>query len=128
MCAAYSDDATAFSNYLIRVGEPFLLLDDSDSEQVHVRFSGPFQNTEVVWDCLFVTLKSELQRYRLPALRCFIEIGAMGEHGVALRVGLNIQRIERPDILKMITMIRQYKRLHQGRHEFGQRYLPEGVA
>lgn len=128
MHAADSADATVFSDYLASIGEPFLLLSDSSSEQAHLRFNGRFLGAEVVWDCFFVTLESELQLYKLPSIRCFIEIGPAGKHGVPLRVGLNIARIERADILKMMVMIRNYRRLRRGRLEFGEPYPPARVT
>ena len=53
-------------------------------------------------------------------LKRFIEIGASGESGTALKIGLNVPRIDTPVIRKTIIMIRQYKNLQPGRHEYGE--------
>ncbi len=122
---AQSSDAAVFSAWLADRGEDFLLLDDSDSEQAHLRFIGPFEGANVVWDCHFTTLASELQRTGFSSLRSFIEIGEAAEQGIPLRVGLNVARVDHPAILKMMVMIRNYKRLHRGRQEFGDCYPPD---
>jgi len=123
--AALSGNPAVFSAYLADTGQPFLLLGGLQEQRAQVRFTGPFEGAEVVWDCQFLALGAQRQRDApgLPAAtgsrRNFIEIGEPGARGVALRVGLDLARIDRPAILKMIVMIRNYKRLRRGRHEFG---------
>ena len=120
--AALSGDPAVFSAYLADTGQPFVLLGALHGQRAQVRFTGPFEGGQVVWDCKFVTLRAEQQGHAPGAagsLRNFIEIGEPGERGVALRVGLDLAAIDRPAILKMIVMIRNYKRLRRGRHEFG---------
>ena len=132
--AALSDDPAVFSAYLKQTGQPFLLLGDLHEQRARLRFTGPLEAVEVVWDCEFVTLESLLRsgptqpRGEAATLRNFIEIGEAGERGVPLRVGLDLPRIDRSAILKMIVMIRNYKRLRPGRHEFGapSHILPAG--
>ncbi|UCE77458.1 MAG: hypothetical protein JSU62_04515 [Gammaproteobacteria bacterium] len=123
--AALSGDPAVFGAYLRRTGQAFVLLGEPQDNRVRVRFSGRFESAEVVWDCEFVTLQHEQQchggapRGEVDSLRSFIEIGAPGAQGVPVRVGLDIARIDRPAILKMMVMMRNYKRLRRGRHEFG---------
>lgn len=122
---ALSGDPAVFCDYLRRTGQAFVVPDGWQDQCVRVRFTGRFEAADVVWDCEFLTLQAELQRRgRAPrgdaeTLRSFIEIGAAAAQGVPLRVGLDLARIDRPAILKMMTMIRNYKRLRIGRHEFG---------
>jgi len=127
--AALSGDIREFSDYLASTGQPFLVQGEPGPQSAHVRFTGRLQGREVVWNCEFVTLQSELERLAGRAgpaapdsVRGFIEIGEPCERGVPLRVGLNLERIDYPAILKMIVMIRNYKRLRPGRHEFGEPY------
>jgi hypothetical protein len=47
---------------------------------------------------------------------------------VPLRVGLDLQRIDRPAIEKMIIMIRNYRNLRYGRHEYGEARTPVSPA
>jgi hypothetical protein len=123
--AALSGDPTIFGEYLRRTGQAFVLLGELQDQCARVRFSGRFEAAEVVWDCEFVTLRSEWQRQgagsrdEVDGLRSFIDIGAPAERGVPVRVGLDVARIDRPAILKMMVMMRNYKRLRRGRHEFG---------
>lgn len=121
--AAWSDRPAEFSGYLADTGQDYVLVAAPDDQTAHVRFSGQFQGQPVVWDCEFLTLAAEQAARRAAwtgGLRNFIEIGEAGEHGRPLRVGLALARIDRPAIEKMIIMIRNYKRLHPGRHEYGE--------
>jgi len=126
--AALSGDPAVFGEYLRRTGQAFLLLGELRDQRARVRFSGHFEAAEVVWDCEFVTLQSEQRRQvrracrELESLRSFIDIGAPAESGVPVRVCLDVARIDRPAILKMMVMMRNYKRLRRGRHEFGAPY------
>lgn len=120
--AAWSGDVTRFSAYLEDTGQAFLFRGEANGQQAHVRFTGLYRGSEVVWDCSFTTLTFELQQTasRSPELNHnFIDIGEPVECGIPLRVCLNLGRIDLPAVRKMIIMIRNYKRLQQGRHAFG---------
>jgi hypothetical protein len=120
-----SGDPAIFGEYLRRTGQAFVLLGELQDQRARVRFSGRFEAAEVVWDCEFVTLQYEQRclagalRGEVDGLRSFIDIGAPVERGVPVRVGLDVAHIDRPTILKMMVMMRNYKRLRRGRHEFG---------
>jgi hypothetical protein len=123
---AFSGDVSVFSRFLRETGQPFLLLNEPGGHAVQLRFTGPFNGREVVWDCRFVTCAYQAERCSehaasdsTPAQRCFIDIGQLGDRGMSLVVCLDLPRIDIPSIRKMIIMIRHYKRLRRGRHEFG---------
>ena len=124
--AAFSGDVMPFAHYLAGIGQDYLLVDQCDDQHARLRFCGPFLGQAVVWDCEFVTLAAEQLDWRKhgtavpPALRNFIDIGEAGPHGMPLRIGLAVARIDQAAIEKMIIMIRNYKRLHRGRHEYGE--------
>jgi len=121
--AAQSGDTARFSAYLKGTGQDFLLRDEADGQQAHVRFIGLYQGREVVWDCCFVTAVREAQQIDNGSSELnhnFIDIGQPVACGVPLRVCLNLASIDLPAIQKMIVMIRNYKRLRQGRHRFGE--------
>lgn len=128
--AAWSGDAGVFDSYLADSGQDYVLVGLPQQERVRVRFSGHFQGQPVVWDCEFVTLAAEYAERRkhrpgeVGGVRNFIEIGKPESHGVPLRVGLGVACTDRPAIEKMIIMIRNYKRLHPGRHEYGEPWEP----
>jgi len=88
-----------------------------------------FQNQEIVWDATLLTLAHYHAEQPVSAqpmwCTAFLEIGGETARGHAIRVALDIPRIDEPAILRTIIMIRNYKRLHPGRHEFGEsRSLP----
>lgn len=108
--------------------DDYQLIGSPQPDYTRLRFSGLFQGREIEWICEFVTLRHEYRRLcaaadtRLEPLPCFIEIGNPSRGRAGIRVGLDIERIDTPAIRKMIAMIRNYRRLHIGRHEFGARY------
>lgn len=100
----------------------YTLLAPLRTDQAHFTFDGPFEGRTVTWDARLMTLGYAAGS--IPgAHRPFIEIGATTSIGRALTVALDIPQIDEPAILRTIIMIRQYKRLRRGRHEFGT--LPE---
>ena len=83
--------------------------------ELHLRFRGPFEGKEVLWDAHFST-----SRHHGAACN-YIDIGAEGPEGRQLTVVLDVHCFDAPTILKAIIMVRQYRRLRPGRHEFGTR-------
>jgi hypothetical protein len=112
--AGMSGDVDVFTNYLREWKKDWLLVERRGDQYAHLRFTGLFQGKGVVWDCQFSTLAEARAR------RNFIAIGLPGVHGVPLQVGLSVAVIDTPAIEKMIIMIRHYKRLKVGRHEYGE--------
>jgi hypothetical protein len=108
-------------------GSDYRLVGTPHDDHVHVRFTGPFRGRQVTWDARIITL-AHAARSR-PAngtakLRQFIEVGRDNGGTRQLRIGLNLDRIDEPAILKTIIMIRQYRRLQEGRHEYGAPWRP----
>jgi hypothetical protein len=90
-------------------------LDPPGGTRLRLRFSGPWQGKEVRWDATFVALATPDGQHPQSC----IEIGPAGEQGVALTVGLPVACLDLPTVQKTIIMIRRYKRLQPGRHQFG---------
>jgi hypothetical protein len=123
--SAWSGDSAVFGRYLEASGGDYVLVGQAGSGRARVRFRGNFEGHSVVWDCHFLTLAAEAaDNPGVGSLRNFIEIGEAGEHGVALRVGLALTCIDAPAIEKMIIMIRNYRNLRPGRHEYGEAWTP----
>ena len=103
------------------------IVDQVESEQAcHIRFIGNFEHSGVVWHAHIQTLQQVASKLRSQTsettairLRQFIEIQQQQDH-YSVEVGLNLDKIDKAAILRTIIMIRQYKRLHAGRHEFGE--------
>jgi hypothetical protein len=105
-----------------RHGIRYSLLEPLTGDEAHFTFQGPFEGQTVTWDARLMTLARVAPRgAAVPAdrPRPFIEIGAASPAGRAVTVALDLPRIDEPAILSTIIMIRQYKRLRRGRHEFG---------
>jgi hypothetical protein len=105
-------------------GIRYNLIAPPDTGAAHFTFSGRFQNQEIIWDTTLLTLAhhhADQPQTAQPVVRtAFLEIGGETAHGRAIRVALDIPRIDEPAILRTIIMIRNYKRLRPGRHEFGE--------
>jgi hypothetical protein len=93
------------------------LLGPVGGARLRLRFSGPFEGRTVIWDATFITL-SACNGMKGPR-RNFIEIGGQSGEAIPLTVGLNVPCIDLPTVRKSMMMIRQYKRLSRGRHEYG---------
>ncbi len=93
-------------------GQDYMLLDEPGSATVRVRFIGPFAGSDVLWD-------AEFRAAGDAGARC-IEIGPQQGDTRALHVSLDIARFDEAAIRKTIIMIRQYKRLREGRMRFGE--------
>lgn len=112
-------------------GRDYTYVEPPQDDRVHIRFTGPFRGRQIIWDARIVTLEYECRELTStrqsddrPELRQFIEVGSADDGTRMLRIGLNVVRIDEPVILKAIIMIRQYKRLHEGCHEYGDTWSP----
>ena len=122
-----SDPGAELAAYLASAGLPYRALSPLGGTCVQVCFLGVFQGQSVAWDAEILTLEEYDQRQGRHAptpapvrtWRQFIEIGMHAQQGVALRVGLAVPRIDAATVLRTMVMIRNYKRLRPGRHEFG---------
>lgn len=90
------------------------LRDPPGGRTLRLRFRGPFEGREVVWDATLRATGSKGNNY--------IEIGKDGADGIPLEVGLALEQIDLPAVRKAIMMIHRYKRLHRGRHDYGGPY------
>jgi hypothetical protein len=99
--------------------EDYLCEDAPGGRRARLRFIGRYQDREVVWDAELIALAADG-----GTAAQFLDIGEPGARGIPIRIGLGVPCIDRPTLLKTIIMVRNYKRLHPGRHEFG----PAGPA
>lgn len=107
-----------FSQQLDASGSDYLLVaEDRERRCVDIRFMGPFQGKDVIWNVRLLALGSSPDN--TVTQKQFIEVRPRDTFDYDLRVGLAVPDIDRATILKAIIMIRKYKRLHIGYHEFG---------
>jgi len=91
-------------------GIRYTLLEPLRAERARFSFSGPFENREIRWDATLVALASG---------RSYIDIGAEAGGRRIVQIGLAVPVIDAAVVLRTIVMLRQYKQLRAGRHEFG---------
>lgn len=96
------------------------IIDDRLSDELCVlRFLGHFEGHPVVWQARVETLRHYARHHDLYRLRQFIEID-VDEDGYRVQVGLNVSVIDKATLMGTIIMIRKYKRLQRGRHQYGE--------
>ncbi len=107
----------------------FDLLTTLPSDVARIRFSGQFMDREVVWAAEVITLNAYAGRRcaqsgEIPnkGLRAFIDVGPEIEGLQTVLIGLPVDLIDEPTLRKSVVMLRNYKRLQSGRHEFGDVY------
>lgn len=104
---------------------PFLLHTTLPSDKVYIEFEGVLGNEPVVWHACIRTMQEYANHHAMPADPMqFINIDVLnGVH--KLEVGLNISQIDQSAVERTIIMVRKYKRLRLGRHEYGARSKTE---
>ncbi len=103
-------------------GPDCMLLSPPGGGEVRVRFEGVLQGHRLTWDGHFMTLQHAwemCQPAQAGPLQQFIEVGEDGPLGRHIQVGLAVPVMDRPSIIKTVIMLRQYKRLRPGRHDYG---------
>jgi len=105
--------------------KPFLLHTILPSDKVYIEFEGVLDNEPVVWHACIRTMQEYASHHTTPADPMqFINIEVLnGVH--KLEVGLNISQIDQSAVERTIIMVRKYKRLRLGRHEYGARSKTE---
>lgn len=96
------------------------LLGSPGGEKLRLRFDGRFEGKVVRWDAtLFTPTAWAEARGEEEPLRNIIEIVDKGKNRITLNLCLKVKCIDRPTVRKAVMMVRQYKRLRCGRHEYG---------
>jgi len=80
--------------------------------QVEVEFTGQFAQRNVVWFATIRCLSADKDRKQ------YIDVQLEEAENPRVEIGLPMKTIDEPAILKSILMIRHYKNLREGRHEF----------
>ena len=117
-----------FRKDIAHTGKDYLHIPPSGDKCAHILFAGVFLGTDVIWDAHIMTLQYA-SRARDPderqaGLRQFMEVGAIDNGIVKLTLGLYEPEINPAVLTKSIIMIRKYRLLQTGRHEFGEKWKP----
>ena len=99
----------------------YTLIQQLNSQVAHIKFNGLFQGKKVTWDTHFFTLPGYKAQKNIKdkKLKQFIDIQVIEPGSMKLTIALNITEVNKPNILKMMIMIKQYKNLSPGQHEYG---------
>ena len=100
---------------------PYTLIRQFNTQHAHFSFKGEFQGKTVTWDTNFYTTEGfqTSKNTKNPEMRQFIDIEPITSDVMNLTVVLKVKEVNKPNILKMIIMIKQYKKLAIGRHIYG---------
>lgn len=117
---------TEFKQRLAKSGKNYLALSPVPALKVQLQFAGTLNEQEVLWDATLQTLASYLAENpkakpssKTFEARSFMQVEPPHDNISALQVVLAVPLIDEPTIRKTIIMIRCYKRLKVGHHEFG---------
>ncbi len=112
-----------FRKALYSSGQDFIYNGEQAAGCARIRFTGTYQGTTVVWDVTVMTLafyNAHQARNNKPAAhRQFIDIAQTDNTLRKIEIGLELEIIDTPTLLKTMVMVRKYKRLRAGRREFG---------
>jgi hypothetical protein len=117
---------SAFKREVAKSGKNFLALSPIPALTVHIKFTGKLNELDVVWDATIQTLAAHLAENppaapltKSSALSSFMQVEPPHDGVSVLKVVLAVPLIDEATIKKTIIMIRCYKRLQVGYHEFG---------
>jgi hypothetical protein len=116
-----------FRQALAKCGADYLMVSPCNGKSARIRFLGVFEDAPVIWDATIRALacgRPEKGGVNTTPQRQYLEIAPKGLALRCITVGLNVAAIDPPALLKTIIMVRKYKRLHAGRHEFGTATVP----
>lgn len=99
-----------FQLQLAQQGKDYQLLQLA-SDSAHYRFVGRFEGREIIWDAHVHALGSQGEEQ-------YIDIGEYRGGLRTIAIGLLVDVLDEPVLRKTMLMVRQYKRLRQGRHGF----------
>jgi len=81
-----------------------------------VQFVGMFADQQVIWNAKIIALNASPQ----VLANQYIDVSDNKKEGVIIpvEIGLFVDVIDEPTVFKVIMMLRQYKNLRSGKHEF----------
>lgn len=114
-------DVQELQRRLVGSHNDYLLQDALPAHRVRLVFAGPFKGETVAWNACIETIEAYAQHHRVDDdPQQFIDIRCENEV-YWIHIGLNVQQIDQAVIERSMIMVRNYKRLREGRHEYGAR-------
>jgi len=107
--------------------QSYLVYSELPAAKAYVQFTGEFESRVVVWNACIRTVKEYAKHHEVAddpkqVIDIWIEEGSY-----LIDIALNLEQINRAVIERTIIMVRKYKRLRKGRHEYGVRSKTEQV-
>ena len=125
MTRQYTMNVEALEKLLDVTGKDYLLQAECPSEDLKLQFIGIFNGKRVVWNARIITMEA-YSRHSETSNDPMQFIDIRYEDGdYFIDVGLNIRQIQLSTVESTIIMVRKYKRLQLGRHEYGARSKTE---
>ncbi len=87
------------------------LLDALPAKQVRLQLTGTFAGEPIIWDANVEALGTNAKSY--------LDVQDATAGRGTIQVGLPVEIIDAPTLHKSVIMIRQYRALRLGRHQFG---------
>jgi len=97
---------------LAEQGREFLIDEWTGSGEARIRFIGQFEGEPVVWKARLRALAPDGTGPQ------YLDIGPAEADGRPIEIGLAVPAIDEAVMLKTLIMVRNYRRLCPGRHEF----------
>lgn len=105
-------------------GRDYVCSDELPAAAASVQFLGIFHGRHVAWKMTLFALDGPRGDAGASSpsgsSRHFMEVAAAPDGAFALAVGLHVFAIDEPTIRKTLVMVRNFKRLELGRHEWGE--------
>lgn len=121
MTVQYMSETEQLRESLRGTGKDYLVHGNLPAEKVDVTFEGTFEKAPVIWNACVMTMNEYARHHEVDEdPRQFIEINRVDGNYV-INICLNVSLIDQAVIEKTIIMVRKYKRLHMGKHEYGAR-------
>lgn len=99
--------------------------------KVVFQFEGHYHGKPVTWQCTLQTLDKYYQELldtnkvepgTEVKLKRFINVVDVDTPTPSINIALDVKNIDEPTIRKAIIMVHNYKKLHEGLHEYGEAY------
>jgi|GEM_PF-638199 len=118
MNTAPISDIHSFRQRLNAEAKAYILHTELPSAVVELAFEGQLEGRPVVWNACICSIRAGAEGSVEADPKQFIDIHRQGPV-YFLRVGLHIEQIDRAAVERTIIMIRKYRNLQLGRHEYG---------
>ena len=114
-------DVQELQRQLVESHSDYLLQDALPASRVRLVFVGTFKGGPVVWNACIETIEAYARHHAVSDdPQQFIDI-RWENRAYWIHIGLNVTHIDQAVIERSIIMVRNYKRLSEGRHEYGAR-------